>query len=279
MSVELTSGLLTGQDLLNFQLDGAIAVRNVLDLRTIEALREQAQVVVEQRLAHNAALGKPRPARPAFHNFLRIYKDNPVFREVLLESKVPEIARELMQSQKVIVFGDSLLIKEPGSRTRTPWHHDLPYWPVRGEQICSVWIALDRVTRANGGMEYVAGSHRWGKMFSPRYFDGTAPDTKFEPAPDIDANRGSYRILHWELDPGDVLVHQGLTLHGAGENTQADLSRRAYTPRYVGEKAWWDPEFHDSRGEPAMAALKKGDPVDKDGIMPVALIRRKAAVQ
>jgi ectoine hydroxylase-related dioxygenase (phytanoyl-CoA dioxygenase family) len=32
---------------------------------------------------------------------------------------------------------------------------------VRGWQIASVWVALDRIDRSNGALEFIAGSHRW----------------------------------------------------------------------------------------------------------------------
>ena len=32
-----------------------------------------------------------------------------------------------------------------GQRTR--WHNDQPYWPVRGRQVLSFWIARDSASR------------------------------------------------------------------------------------------------------------------------------------
>ena len=41
---------------------------------------------------------------------------------------------------------DQLFVKEPGTLDPMPWHHDLPYWPFRGSQVCSVWLAIEDVT-------------------------------------------------------------------------------------------------------------------------------------
>jgi ectoine hydroxylase-related dioxygenase (phytanoyl-CoA dioxygenase family) len=55
----------------------------------------------------------------------------------------------------VNIFYDQLLIKEPGTVKRTPWHHDMPSWPLAGWQVCTIWLALDPVTEESGAVEYV----------------------------------------------------------------------------------------------------------------------------
>ena len=85
-----------------------------------------------------------------------------------MDPALEESAR-VMGASKVNFFYDQLLVKEPGTRERTPWHHDQPYYPIDGEQIVSLWLPLDPVDRATC-VEYVKGSHRWGRWFQPKYF-------------------------------------------------------------------------------------------------------------
>jgi hypothetical protein len=42
-----------------------------------------------------------------------------------------------------------------------------------------------------------------------------AEDPRFEPLPDIEAERSRYKFLSWDTGPGDVIAFHGLTLHGA----------------------------------------------------------------
>ena len=131
------------------------------------------------------------------------------------------------------------MVKEPGAVSPTPWHQDLNYWPVEGKQICSAWIAFDHVDRANGGMEFVAGSHEAGHRYQPfdfRQTDAVETD-EFEPLPDVDARRADLRILTWDLAPGDAVVFSALTLHGAAGNATGDRRRRALSIRYAGDDA------------------------------------------
>ncbi len=99
-----------------------------------------------------------------------------------------------MGSKEVVYYHDHLLVKEPGTQERTPWHHDQPYYPIDGEQIVSLWTPLDPVDRETC-VEYVKGSHRWGRWFQPKFFkqggvDLQVQDSRFEPLPDLDAERG-----------------------------------------------------------------------------------------
>ena len=60
-------------------------------------------------------------------------------------------------------YGHQLFVKEPGTAAPTPWHNDTSYWHLTGQQVCSVWLALDDVP-ASRGLSYVKGSHRWNLL-------------------------------------------------------------------------------------------------------------------
>ncbi len=93
------------------------------------------------------------------------------YRQFLFESPAGAIAAGLMQSQRARIFHEHVLVKEPGTDKITPWHHDQPYYCVDGDQVCSLWIPLDPLPRETCP-EFLAGSHRWGRLFLPRMFSG-----------------------------------------------------------------------------------------------------------
>ncbi len=71
------------------------------------------------------------------------------------------------------LYHDHVLVKEPGTRQRTPWHQDLPYYNVAGRLNISMWIPVDPVPREST-LEFVKGSHL-GPWYMPRTFlDGQA---------------------------------------------------------------------------------------------------------
>ncbi len=187
----------------------------------------------------------------------------PKFRRFALESPAGEIAGRMMGATRVNFIYDQLLIKEPGTSERTPWHQDQPYWAVSGYQICSVWLPLDPIDE-DLSVEYVCGSHRWPE-FSPYHFVDGSPyaDTGLPPLPDIEANRRKYKIARFAMQPGDCLVFQAMIVHGAPGNTGRNR-RRALTTRWTGD----DARYCQRPGEVAIPTqdpgLNHGDRLDSE---------------
>ena len=101
-----------------------------------------------------------------------------------------------MQSNKVNLFHEHVLIKEIGSKKRTPWHQDQSYYCVNGKDNCSFWIPLDEVSKSSSP-EFVLGSNKWNKQFLPTKFFGHSyeqKDGEFENIPNIEINRNKFKI-------------------------------------------------------------------------------------
>ena len=163
----------------------------------------------------------------------------PEYRDFVMDSPAAAIAARVMRSERVQIYHEHVLVKEPGTGKATPWHHDLTYYNVEGEQTVSLWLALDAVARETAP-EFIAGSHRWGKRFYPRLFKdssdyGYAGDG-YESVPDIDADRNAYDVVSWALAPGDAVLFSFLTLHGAPPNLSA-TRRRGFSTRWLGDDA------------------------------------------
>ena len=247
-----------------FERDGVVALRGVVDGNWIERLRAAVERDIDAPgpFHHGYETESGR-----FHGNLRTWEGDADLRAFCFESGLPALAARLLGAHRVNLFYDQIFVKEPNTDERTRWHNDQPYWPVRGWQILSFWVALDPVTRDSGAVEYIRGSHRWDRWFQPEPFGKTSAvaayerNPRFEDVPDIEAARGDYDIVSFDLEPGDVAAFHGLTVHGAAGNTRSDRRRRGYAVRYTG---------HDARycGEPGSNAnlrnpdLRDGDPLD-----------------
>ena len=53
-----------------------------------------------------------------------------------------------MNSRTARFFHEHVLVKEPRTEARTPWHHDLPYYCIDGTHTVSFWTVLDPVPRS-----------------------------------------------------------------------------------------------------------------------------------
>jgi ectoine hydroxylase-related dioxygenase (phytanoyl-CoA dioxygenase family) len=185
------------------------------------------------------------------------------YRRFIFESPAAHLAGLLMGASHVRVYEDATFVKQPGTQAPTPWHQDLPYFTVRGTQVCAVWLALDAVDLQNGAVEYVVGSHTWSGAFQPLTGEqgwDVVYDEAVTPIPDIAAQRDRYTIVSFDLEPGDCVIHHGATVHG-GPHNASDRRRRAVVTRWLGDDAvWTGPPNVLHAGE----GLQPGDPPDCD---------------
>ncbi|TLY61906.1 MAG: phytanoyl-CoA dioxygenase [Gammaproteobacteria bacterium] len=219
-----------------FHGDGAVVLRQLLEEHEVELLRAG----IDENLAHPSPRAKvaSAPGDPGF--FLEdfwCWQDNERYREFIFASALGEVGARLMRSTTARLYHDHMLTKEPGTRQRTPWHQDQPYYNISGWQNCSFWIPVDPVSREST-LEFVAGSHR-GPWLMPRSFvDAQArwfPEGALAELPDIDADRSRHRLLGWELRPGDAVCFHMLTLHASGGVGAGDSRRRVFSVRLLGD--------------------------------------------
>ena len=228
-----------------YVVDGAVAMRGVVDDEWLAVVAD----AIERDIAQPGPWYHgyiPDNGVGRFHGNVRIWETDDELGRFVREGPLPNLARRFFSSAKVNLFYDQLFVKEPGTENRTRWHNDLPYWPVRGSQIMSFWVALDPVTVDSGGLEFIPGSHHWDTWYQPETFGKTKGHGEYErnpkyvEIPDIEATRPDYDIVTWDLEPGDVYAFHAMTVHGAGGNLRHDVRRRGYTIRYTGDDAVYD---------------------------------------
>ena len=173
-----------------------------------------------------------------------------------------------MGAAKVNLLVHDVMLKDAGTDTPTPWHQDMPFFPMEGRQSCTIWIPLDPIGRENR-IEYVRGSHRWGKAFLPLDMDDPvahygADLSAYTPTPDVDRHRDDYELLSWEMMPGDCIVHDGYALHGAPGNS-GPQPRRVFAARWTGDDVRYRGEKHARLvGGFSDCGLAEGAPLDSE---------------
>ncbi|MBB1648187.1 MULTISPECIES: phytanoyl-CoA dioxygenase family protein [Delftia] len=218
-----------------FQRDGAVCIRQLLTRDEVALLAEG----IEANLAAPSPRAKvaSRPDDPGrfFEDFCN-WQDNPAYRRFVFETPLAQLAQRLMGSRTVRLYHDHLLVKEPGTRQRTPWHQDQPYYNIEGRQNISMWIPVDPVSRPTT-LEFVAGSHL-GPWLMPRTFmDNQAswfPEGSLADLPDVEAARERFPILGWDIEPGDFVCFHMLTLHAAA-GVEGQNRRRVFSVRFMGD--------------------------------------------
>lgn len=244
-----------------FASDGVACVRQVLDAGELA----EAAEAIESVLARPGPLAQVASSADDPGTFVEDFcrwQEIPAIERLARHSRVPAIAAALMATEQVRFYHDHILVKEGGTRQRTPWHQDQPYYNVDGPGV-SAWIPVDPVPEA-GCLELVAGTHR-GPWLMPRTFlAGEArwfPEGSLTEIPDIEANRDAFDIRRFDLEPGDAIFFDFLTVHGA-PGFPFRGRRRVLSLRYLSSAArhaprGWrtSPPFADLHSELAAGAV------------------------
>lgn len=226
--------MITDEQIQSFRQDGAIAVRGVFKewMDTMSAGIERNMKSPSEYASENS-VSKGR-FFDDYCNWPRI----PEFEDIIRNSPAAELAAKAMASKTAQIFHDHVLVKEPGTPKPTPWHQDAPYYFVEGTQTVSIWIPLEPVREAT--LRLIAGSHLWDGLVRPvSWADNSDFYDKSQTwidVPDPDAEGSEHKVLEWELDPGDAVLFDYRTVHGARGNN-AQTRRRALSLRFVGDDA------------------------------------------
>ena len=210
-----------------FDRDGVLYLRQVFDDARVAQMR--------------SAVDRVMALPGGFWFKIYLWREDLDFRACCFDSPLPGIAAQLLQADKLNLLYDQLFVKPPSGKP-TPWHNDLPYWPVQGTSVVSIWLALSPVGADNGALEFIRGSHRWNRRFQPFTTDpdganyASHPDHNpdNEEMPDFSAQRDRYDLVSEPMAPGDVVVFHALTVHTARANVTSAQSRIGYAMRFMG---------------------------------------------
>ncbi|MEN9804176.1 MAG: hypothetical protein RIS41_1023 [Actinomycetota bacterium] len=224
-----------------YRTDGAVVLRGVVSPDEIDVLRAGIDSVVAAP-SPRAKVASASDDPGLFLEDFCTWRERPEFMSFLRSTRLAAVAAELMGSSHVHLYHDHVLVKEPRTRQRTPWHQDQPYYDVEGRQNVSFWIPVDPVP-VESALEMVAGTHL-GPWLMPRTFlDQRAawfPEGSLADLPDIDARRHDFPIRSWSLEPGDAVAFHMLTVHGA-PGVAGGGRRRVFSLRVLGDDMVYAP--------------------------------------
>lgn len=150
--------IVSEQDVRQYEQDGVVCLRGVIDPQLCERLLEGAL-----RLADNPA-GMVIDQRGAdggrYFMAMEMSKTDSLFRDFAMTSRLPFVAAALMGTKNIRFYYDPIFLVEPRTETSTPWHNALPYWAFEGSHIVSLWVALTAVTRESSPLQYLR-VHIW----------------------------------------------------------------------------------------------------------------------
>ena len=189
---------LTRSEINQFNKDGAIFIKGKFDVKWIEKLKKG----IERDINNPSPRFKSHTLEKGVPAYLEDYWTwdlVPEFKDFVFNSPYAKIAAELMSAKKINLVMDNWFLRQGGSKSSTPFHHDISYFDMDGT-MCVLWLPL-QPTGKNEGVVWVKGSHLWNKLFLRVLFkDGHKVEgkecvidgKKYELPPDILGNKDKY---------------------------------------------------------------------------------------
>jgi hypothetical protein len=172
------------------------------------------------------------------------------FLELAKDSDLVELVSDVI-GDDVILWGCHVFCKPPAEGYETPWHQDGHYWPIRPLATCTVWVALEPSTQANGCLRVIPGSHRNRQLF-PHLTEERTDLTLSQRLSDGSFDESDAVAI--ELQPGQMSMHDVYMIHGAAANRSAQR-RTGVALRYMPSTSVFERGLRPADG-------KSGIPVD-----------------
>jgi ectoine hydroxylase-related dioxygenase (phytanoyl-CoA dioxygenase family) len=190
--------------------------------------------------------GQPYDILRDYPRIMHPHQVNDTALRYLLDTRIAAILRDLLEEEP-IAAQSMFYFKPPGARGQA-LHQDNFYLRVEPGTCVAAWVALDRVDRANGGLEVVPGTHLMD-LFCPEEADqGVSFTREYVPPPP------GLKRAPVDMNAGDVLFFNGSLVHGSEPNSTPDRFRRSFICHYVGRSAERISEYYPT-------LTMSGDPV------------------
>ena len=145
--------------------------------------------------------------------------DSAYIRKKSQDKKIRTITKYLLNSKEKFMASE-LFAKPAQKGLPSPIHQDNFYWCVKGGNALTVWIALDDVTSANGGIQYYNESQKLGVVkHEPSYAKGSSQKVS-----NLEKYNNFKKVCP-RLRAGDALFHHSEIMHGSSSNNSGKRRR------------------------------------------------------
>lgn len=191
--------------------------------------------------SRNLSDNKPdrKDAQTRMLQILQMCERNLAYRKLLYDDRILDIAESLL-GPNLMLFHDQALFKPAHTGGAVFWHQDNAYWKCRPANLVSCWLTLDDVTKENGAMQVIPGSH-----LRPVHHDSNQSTAALLETKGIDPAQA----MVVDLPAGGIMFHHCQTLHYTAPNT-TPRQRRAFAIHFMA------PGTLDRKGEVMRVGFK-----------------------
>ncbi|MDB5085840.1 MAG: phytanoyl-CoA dioxygenase [Bacilli bacterium] len=234
-----------------YRENGFVQIDNVLTESEVEELKQYVEEVMASSGDKVVKNGDKNYAR-VLNQRVNTWRDHAGMCKFAFHLRLADLARQLTGAQGIRFFHDHSLWKDPLDSAPTPWHQDLPKWPMVESGALSIWIALEDVDENNGCMMFIPKSHRIKDI---KNISLTGQDNIFEYVQGTEFSED--RAVCVPLKAGSCTFHDGLTFHYAHAN-KTEQPRKSYAIIYFPDGTRFDGKQHVTTKD---FDLQKGQPL------------------
>lgn len=249
MNTTLTHRTLTDSQMKQWEDDGYLHVKNVVNSETICQVNAMFESVVDdfigllnqkglinshfKDLPHEVRLAEAtKTCRKEYRSILArsmraVISRAPVY-QLHTDPGLVAVLRDLMGDEIMAAPAYNGRPNLPKDEfTTVPWHQDLGYYGQTAKDclLLTSWMPLVPVTTDMGAMQVIRGSHKWGYI---EHFGGKNEGAFLETA-QFDFKPED--VITFEMQPGDALIFNSLTMHRSVSNV-SDKIRWSIDLRY-----------------------------------------------
>ncbi len=223
-----------------FDQDGHILLKGILSAEEVavyrSVIRDAAQHFNQEKrdIADRDTYGK------AFLQIMNLWEVDESVRKFTLARRFGQIAAALLGVERVRLYHDQALFKEPGGG-HTPWHQDQYYWPIDTDKTITMWMPLVDITEEMGMLTFASGSQELGFLGNLAISDDSETILG-----NLVKEKGYPLSRAKTMQAGDATFHAGWTLHCAPGN-QSTAMREVMTIIFFADGAKVTPPVNDNQ--------------------------------
>ncbi len=223
-----------------YQKNGFVIVKNFFDDQEIKTLNKEVQNFLSTKALQLTGKDINFTKSKSVNTAHDVDKFDEYFKEFAKKRKIEKLVGFFLNSE--IEFRKCEIFAKPAKvGMASPFHQDNFYWGVKNNNALTIWVALDKAGKENGGLSYYKGSHLFGVV---DHEDSFAPGSSQKIKNNIIKKYSNLDIITPELNKGDILVHHSLTFHGSSRNL-SDRNRRGFTMQFKDKYSEYDTKHLD----------------------------------
>ena len=218
----------------SYNRDGFVAISSFFVQEKLEEIRLELSRFKQKILPHlgsSEVFYEDKTNSKTLKQIQRMHEHDSFFFDLMNDK--PRRLAEVLLGEEVVPKNLQYFNKPPLFGLATPPHQDGYYFMLEPCSALTMWLALDAVDEENGCIRYLRRSHKKGMRLHNR----TQTLGFSQGISDFGTEDDIANEIVCCAKPGDLLVHQSMTIHRADGNNSTSRNRRALGFIFYGSSA------------------------------------------